>query len=107
MTLEQIKTLVISVDPAAAHYESAHRGTDAYTVWFEVQRTGMFADNHRPDKSWRFQIDRFTKTENDPVAEALEAALDAAPGVIYDYLVDYEPDTGYIHHIFDCQGVGA
>ena len=61
MTLEQIKTLVISVDPNAAHYESANLGADAFTVWFEVHRIGLFADNHRPDKSWRFQIDRFTK----------------------------------------------
>lgn len=107
MTLDQIKTLVISVDPTAGHYESAHQGTDAYTVWFEVQRSGMFADNRRPDKSWRFQIDRFTRDENDPIAQALEAALEAAPGVAYDYLVDYEPETRYIHHIFDCQGAGA
>lgn len=107
MTLEQIKTLVISVDPNAGHYESAFQGSDAYTVWFEVQRSGMFADNRRPDKSWRFQIDRFTKVENDPIAEALENALEAAPGIVYDYVIDYEPETGYIHHIFDCQGAGA
>lgn len=107
MTLDQIKALVIAVDPNAGHYESAFQGDDAYTVWYEVQRTGLFADNKRPGKSWRFQVDRFTKSENDPIAAQLEAALDAAPGVLCEYVVDYEPDTGYIHHIFDCEAFGA
>ena len=107
MNLDAIRALVISVDPAAGHYESAWQGTDAFTVWYELQRAGLRADNIRPEKSWRFQIDRFTKTENDPIAAQLEAALDACPFVAYDYLVDYEPDTGYIHHIFDCEAAGG
>lgn len=107
MTLDDIRTLVISVDPNAGHYESAYRGGDSYTVWYEVQRAGLMADNKRPCKSWRFQIDRFTKDENDPIAAQLEAALEACPFVSYDYLVDYERDTGYIHHIFDCEAAGA
>lgn len=107
MTLEEIRALVVSVDPQASHYDSAKKTGQAYTVWQEYQRTGMFADNRRPDKSWRFQIDRFTPSENDPIAAALEAALEASPFICYDYQVDYEPDTGLIHHIFDCEAVGA
>lgn len=107
MTLNDIKALVVSVDPMAAHYDSAHRKTDAYTVWREYQRTGLFADNGRQNKSWRFQIDRFTKTENDEIAAALEAALEQNPLISYDYQVDFEPDTGFIHHIFDCEAAGA
>ena len=107
MTLEQIRALVVSVDPYAGHYHSAHRPGEAYTVWYEVQRAGLFANNVRPDKSWRFQIDRFTKNEFDPIPAALEAALDADPRIAYDHLTDYEPETGYIHHIFDCEAAGA
>ena len=107
MTLDDIRTLVIQVDPNAGHYESAFRSSDAYTVWYELQRTGMFANNRRSAASWHFQIDRFTKSEYDAVAMQLEAALEAHPAIIYDYIVTYEPDTGYIHHIFDCQAVGA
>lgn len=107
MTLSDIRALVVSVDPAAGHYESAHDQGEAYTVWYEVQRAGLMADNIRPNKTWRFQIDRFTKTEDDPIAAQLEAALESCPFVSYNYLVDYEPDTGYIHHIFDCEAAGA
>ena len=106
MSTDEIRALVVSVDPSVGHYESDHRPGEPYTVWYEVQRAGLSADNRR-FRSWRFQIDRFTKQENDPVAEALENALAAAPAVAYDYLVDYEPDTGYIHHIFDCEAAGA
>lgn len=107
MTTDDIRALVIAIDPNAGHYDSAYRNTDAYTVWQELQRTGLMADNARACKSWRFQIDRFTKQEADPIAAQLESALDAAPAITYDYLVDYEPDTGYIHHIFDCEAAGA
>ena len=107
MTLDDIRALVISVDPFAGHYQSAHRPGMDYTVWQEIQRAGLRADNKMPCKAWRFQIDRYTKNEHDPVAPALETALEANPFVAYDYLVDYEPDTGYIHHIFDCEAAGA
>lgn len=107
MTLDDIRALVVSVDPTAAHYDSAHRKTDAYTVWREYQRTGLSADNKRPNKSWRFQIDRFTKTEGDAIAAALESALENNPFIAYDYQVDFEPDSGFIHHIFDCEAAGA
>ena len=107
MTLDEIRALVVSVDPSAGHYESAHRPGHSYTVWQEIQRSGLRADNGMPCKSWRFQIDRYTRREDDPVPGRLEAALDADPRVAYSYLVDYEPDTQYIHHIFDCEAAGA
>ena len=95
------------MDPSAGHYESAHRPGQSYTVWQEIQRAGLLADNKRPCKSWRFQIDRFTKNENDAIAQQLEEALEADPRITYNYVVDYEPGTGYVHHIFDCEAAGA
>ena len=107
MTLDDIRALVVSVDPSAAHYDSARRTSENYTVWREYQRTGLSADNRRANKSWRFQVDRFTKFEVDAIANALETVLDAHPAIAYDYQVDYEPETGFIHHIFDCEAAGA
>lgn len=107
MTFDEIRALVVSVDPSAGHYESAHRPGQSYTVWQEIQRAGLRADNVMPCKSWRFQIDRYTKREDDPVPGRMEAALDACPAVAYDYQAAYEPDSGYIHHIFDCEAAGA
>lgn len=103
MTVKQIAALVGSVDPYARHYYNPHDGTD-YTKWQEYQRIGQAGDDHWGD-GWKFQIDRYTKQEYDPTAEAIETALKNAEGVAYNYLVDYEQDSGYIHHIFDCEGV--
>lgn len=107
MNLRDIQSFLVAVDPTIEHYESTHKNADAYTVWYEIQRSGLRAGNRFPEKSWRFQIDRFTRQEYDPVAAALESALENCPAIAYDYLVDYEPDTGYIHHIFDCEAAGA
>lgn len=101
MTVREIKALVASIDPAARHYESAQRGN--YTTWMEYMRTGLAADDGNPD-GWKFVVERFTTQEFDPVAEAIEAGLDADDRVAFTYNVDYENDTGYIHHIFDCVG---
>lgn len=103
MTLEDIRALVVSVDKGAGHYESAYQGGQAYTVWREVRRLSLMASNSH-EEAWAFQIDRFTKTEGDGIAAALLSALEADERVAYSYLVDYEPDTGYIHHIYDCEG---
>lgn len=103
MTVRQIAELVGSVDAQARHYFNPHDGED-YTRWQEYERIGQAGDDLR-DAGWKFQIDRFTKQEYDPIAEAMETALQNATGVAYNYLVDYEQDSGYIHHIFDCEGV--
>lgn len=104
MTLNEIQSLVASVDANSGHYVSAHRASEAYTVWYETRLLDDMADDLHHG-AIAFQIDRFTKAEHDEIAEALRAALDAEPRVFYSYLVDYERDTGYIHHIFDCEAM--
>lgn len=102
MTVRQIQELVASVDPLARHYRNTKDGSD-YTVWMEYMRTGLNGDDVH-ESGWKFEIDRFTKQEYDPVAEAIEAALKADPRVAFTYNVEYEQDTGYIRHLFDCVG---
>ena len=104
MTLADIQALVVSVDPAAGHYESASQDKTGYTVWYEYRRLDLTRDDEHSE-AWAFQIDRFTKIENDPIAAALFEALEADDRVAVEHLVDYEKDTRWIHHIFDCEGV--
>lgn len=104
MTLDDIRTLVTSVDPTAGHYESAYQGSQPYTVWKEDNILGFVADG-RHQGAISFHIDRFTKNEFDTVAAALIEALETDDRVAYTYVVDYEQDTRYIHHIFDCEGL--
>lgn len=102
MTLGEIQELVTRADVNAGHYESASRDGSAYTVWREFRRLNLMRDDEH-DEGWRFQIDRFTKREDDPVVDALFRVLDGDDRIAYEYLVDYEHDTRWIHHIFDCE----
>ena len=105
MTLNEIKAIVVALDANAGHYESAYQGSAAYTVWRELRQLPIMGDNRHAAEAWAFQIDRFTKAEGDAIAAAIRQALDADPRVAYHYEVDYEQNTGYIHHIFDCEGI--
>ena len=101
MTLNEIRTMLVAVDPANRHYFSPETAKD-YTYWEETGRLPLLADN-RHDEAWRFYVHRFTRDEYDPMAGRLFAALDADPRTAVSHTVDYEPDSGYIHHIFSCE----
>lgn len=104
MTVQRIKELLCSVDPNTQRYEHDGAGKlDAYTVWYEIGPVGLYGDGQE-EGSIHFQVDRFTKEEDEETALALKAMLESQDNITVDYLVDYE-DTGYIHHIYDCEGV--
>ncbi len=102
MTLSDIQALLVAADPDIQHYTSRKSGN--YSVWRELHRLGTTADDEH-EEGWNFQVDRFTKTENDETALRIFTALDQDDRVAVNYQVDYEQDTGYIHHIFDCEAV--
>ena len=104
MTREDIKALVLSVDPEAKHFIASKKG-DAFTVWGEYERSGMVADD-RQDYGWKFEIDRYTTDDEDEIAKQIEQALIDHPGVIVNsYRIGYDPKAGYIRHVFDCEGI--
>lgn len=103
MTLAEIKALVLSADPNAQHYDSAKKGI-AYTVWREYGTLPFTADGQHQG-GVRFQIDRFTKSEDDDIAAVIFGVLEQSDRVAFGYQVDFEPDTRYIHHIYDCEGI--
>lgn len=102
MTVQQIRDVVLKADPNAKHYYYAKDG-GSFTVWAEYRRLPFAADD-LANKGWAFQVDRYTKVEYDPVAEAIERALDEAE-IAYSYQVEYDQETGYIRHLFDCEGL--
>ena len=105
MTLGEIQTQLAVIDPDIRHYFSAGTG-EAYTYWEETRRLPLTADDTHPDadQAWRFYVHRFTKAENDTIAANLFTALGANPGIAVMHRMAYENDTGYIHHIFECEG---
>ena len=102
MTLSDIATLIGTTDSKARHYFSM--STDqAYTYWEETQRLSLTSDD-RHDEGWRFYVHRYTKDAADSTAVTLYTTLDADPRVTVIHTVDYDADSGYIHHIYDCEG---
>ena len=105
MTLSEIRTLLVSVDPDIRHYFSMS-DADAYSYWEENRRMRHTADDrHDPaEQGWHFYVHRFTKSEDDAVALSFFSTLDADPRTTVIWQTDRENNTGYIHHIFTCEG---
>ena len=102
MTTQDIRTLLVSADPKISHYFSVNTDRD-YTYWKETKRLALTSDDGH-DEAWRFYVHRFTRDEHDPVAELIFRTLDTDPRVTVSHTTDFEQDTKYIHHIFECEG---
>lgn len=102
MTLQEFRDIILQADSNAGHYSSMKRPD--YTVWAEYGIDYLTANNQNTEKAFNIQVDRFTKQEYDEIATKIEEVL-TAKDIPFEYLIDYENDTGYIHHIFDCKGV--
>lgn len=98
--LTEFRDLLLAADPSSAHYQN--QKTENYTVWAEYGANILAADDTEADRAWKIQVDRFTKIEYDPVADAITNMLNNNC-IPFEYLADYEEDTGYIHHIWDCE----
>lgn len=98
MTLKEIRDLLVSIDPDIRHYFTAGSGRD-YTYWEQTDRLALTADN-RHEEAWRFYVHRFTRDEFDPLTRRIFETLDADPRTAVSQTDDYEPESGYIHHIF-------
>lgn len=108
MTIQEIKDLLVSVDPNVQRYDHDSRGRDAYTVWHEIRPLGLYGDGQE-EGTIHFQVDRFTLEEDEEMAAALLEALESRDDIAVDYQVDYEKEDtgaerGWIHHIYDCEG---
>ena len=102
MTVQQIKEMVLAIDPDAKHYYTSKQG-NAFTVWGEYERAGKGAED-RHNYGWRFEIDRYTRDEEDSMPDKIEQILIDHPGVAYTYQVYYDHTARYIVHVFDCEG---
>lgn len=102
MTLGDIRTVLVGIDPHISHYFSVQEDKD-YSYWEETQRLPLTSDQ-RHDEGWHFYVHRFTKDEFDPVARRMFEALDGNDRVTVSHTVDFDRDAMMIHHIFECEG---
>ena len=102
MTLDGFAELIAAVDPGARHYGSAVRGN--FTTWAEYRRIARPADG-RNGGGWRIQVDRYTDTDEDAIAQALYDAFDSRDEIAVSHVVDHSIDNGKltIRHIFDLE----
>ena len=106
MTLGDIRTLLVSADPNIRHYFSMHGSEGPYSYWEETRRLPFVGDDTHPaaEQAWRFYVHRYTKTENDNIAAAIFSTLDGDPRTTVRWTTDFDRDSGFIHHVFECEG---
>lgn len=71
--------------------------SDRYFVWAEDSTNDLIADDGHIERAVIGTTDLYTKIEDDPWANDLEAAFKAAGIPYYRNSVQYEEETGYIH----------
>lgn len=80
------------------HY-SAYDKTPPYIVWAEDNEyDSVEADNHKVNQTIEGTIDLFTKTEDDPLIEGIQDALNNACISFRLNTVDYEEEAEFIHY---------
>ena len=99
MTLQSLKTLLLAIGPPVFRYFATGQ-TGPYIVWAEDgEGDTVHADGRKVERAITGTIDYFTKTENDPVVQQIEDALDTDDSLAWQLnSVQYEQDTGYIHY---------
>ena len=103
MTLQEWKALLLKAGPPVSHYQPKKQ-VGRYIVWTEYGGRRILSDDREDSRIQKIQVDLFTKTEYDPAFRALYSLLDKAEDIAFPHpLTDFESDTGYIHHIFDCE----
>lgn len=100
MTLEEIKAVLVSVDPDISHFYSMKTQKD-YSYWEETKRLPFTADDVHQE-AWRFYVHRFTRDDMDPIAENFFTTLDNC-GISVSHTKETLNDDGIIHHIFECE----
>lgn len=103
MTLSEIKELLVSVAPDIKHYFSMSQD-DSYSFWEEYGQLQILSDGAHAG-GWRFGVHVFTRDEDDQLPVDVFAALDASDDIAVEWTTSFEPETGYIHHLFDCEAV--
>lgn len=105
MVLDDFINIVRAIDPAAARYEALGQKGDAYTVYAELNAEPLYADGVPAEVVEHVQVDYYTRDENDPTARRFLDAFTQNDLIACEYQTDFESDTRYIHHIYDCEVV--
>ena len=102
MTLSEFSEWLTAIDPTATRYVQP-KASGSCTVWREYQPKPVYADGHKAANVWKVQIERYTTTDDDPIAAAITAAIDNSDCIAASCQVDSDPEDGTLRFIFDCE----
>lgn len=95
--IKKIRDVLIPLGVPVNHYTAAEK-PDNYIVWSEdSQYNSVWGDNHMTNQAIEGTIHYFTRTEYDPVADAIMDVLNDAEISFRLNSIQYEDETGYIH----------
>lgn len=82
------------------HFDRPKDKPEHWIVWQEDGEARSFdGDNRKREQQGQGTIDCFTQIEYDPLLDAIQEALDAAPNIMWALeSVQYEDDTKLIHY---------
>lgn len=102
--IEPIGVMLSAITSNTFHYwRSAPNGVKKYIVWAEDEEAASLnADNRKQKQGIHGTIDLFTQTEYDPMVDSIQYGLDDLENVSWRLnSVQYEDETGFIHHEWD------
>lgn len=100
MGLDTIQTALLTVGVPVSHYNAVEQ-PDKYIVWAEDgQADAVHGDNRMQTQALTGTVDYFTKVEYDANVQKIQKALSDAKIPWRLNSVQYEDETGYIHHEF-------
>lgn len=106
MKIEDFVGIVLKIDADASRYQRLRKPSDkAYTVWSDYGTGTLYANGVPAAKTKKIQVDYFTLIEDDPKALEYYQAFSRNDEITVEHSTDFETDTRYIHHIFDCEVV--
>lgn len=96
--LERLKAALAALTDRCYHYVAAPNTTPPYIVWAEDSDNDLPGNNGHAEKCLQGTVDLYTKSENDPLLQAIPSALDEVEAAYYLNSVQYEEETGLIHY---------
>lgn len=98
MQLSDIGAALQAVVPNTSRYRAVNKD-DQYCVWAEDgQAAALHADGRMQEQTITGTVDYYTKTPDDPKVWDIQDALNGLGLAWRLESVQYEDETGYIHH---------
>lgn len=95
--LAQLKAALAALTNKSFHYVAAPNTIPPYIVWAEDDDNDLTADDSHAERAIQGAVDLYTKTEEDPLRDAIPEVLEGVGAAYYFNSFQYETETGLLH----------